>query len=80
MAKEAREAREIGKAIKRIIVNRGLRQVDIAEKLGCSKQALSYMVNHKEDRFWSLSEINDVSNVLRINPESLMKYIMNTDR
>lgn len=68
--------REIGKAIKRIILNRGLKQVDVAEKLGVSKQNLSYMINRKEDKFWLASEINDISAVLKIEPDVLLKYVV----
>lgn len=76
MGKAVSGKREIGKAIKRILLNRGITQNELAEKIGVSKQVVSYMINRKEDKYWLASEINTVSNVLKIDASVLLKYVV----
>lgn len=68
--------REIGKAIKRVLLNRGITQTELANKLSVSKQVVSYMINRKEDKYWLASEINTVSKVLKIDASVLLKYVV----
>lgn len=76
MGKAISGKREIGKAIKRILLNRGITQNELAEKIGVSKQVVSYMINRKEDKYWLASEINTVSTVLKIDANVLLKYVV----
>lgn len=67
--------REIGKTIKRIVENRGMRKMDAAKMVGVSKQAFWYVCECKEDRSWKDYELKHYCEKLRIDPGMLMCYL-----
>lgn len=65
----------IGKNIKRVVKNKGMNLVDLAKKLGISKQRLSYNINEKEDKNWVMWEIRHYCEVLGVKEEVLLRGV-----
>lgn len=59
--------KEISRRIKVIIGNRGIKYEEIGKRLGMSKQGVSWVLNHREDKDWVEKEVIVWCSVLRID-------------
>lgn len=50
-------SKEISKRIKLIVKNRGMKYEEIGKRLGMSRQGVSWVLNHREDRDWVEKEV-----------------------
>lgn len=50
-------SKEISRRIKVIVRNRGMRYEEIGKRLGMSRQGVSWVLNHREDKDWVEKEV-----------------------
>lgn len=58
---------KISSFFRQAIKNRGLRQEDVAKRMGVSKQNISFVLMNRVDRNWTDKEIDYWCKVLRID-------------
>ena len=66
-AKLVQNSFKISEKFKVVIKNKGLKQEELARRMGVTKQAVSYVLNHRLDCFWSDKEIDYWCKNIRID-------------
>lgn len=65
------KSKQISERIKTIVKNRGIKQEELARRMGVTKQAVSYVLNHRLDKDWNDKEIDYWCKNLRIESDKI---------